>query len=289
MFADVTGSTRLYEALGDDKANRIIAKVLDTMAKITADCQGHVIKTIGDEIMCRFSSANNAVRAAIACQESVSGSVHGEGVAISIKIGLHFGPAILTEDGDIFGDVVNVSARMTGIAKADQIITTRETVSLLDSDLQDMSRQFDKTNVKGKLEQIVVYQIVWETGDDVTRIDIPAIRVEDKIKYLCLDFQGTQIRISSGDKRALVIGRGAQSDLLCTARLASRSHATLEFRRGKFSLTDHSSNGTFVTTDDGESIFLRRQELMLWGSGTIALGEDVAMLAPDKVIRYVCE
>lgn len=289
MFADVTGSTRLYETLGDENANRIIGKVLDLMAKITEGYQGFVIKTIGDEIMCRFSSANDCVRAAIECQEEISAGIAGETIELSIKVGLHFGPAILMEDGDVFGDAVNVSARMAGIAKGAQIITTQDTIALLDVDLQDMSRQFDRTNVKGKEEEIIVYQVVWEESDDVTRIEINTGDEEQQIKYLRLEFQDSQNKIASDDHRTFVIGRGVQSDLMCKTRLASRSHATLEFRRGKFLLTDQSSNGTFVQTDDGESIFLRRQELMLWGSGYIGLGEEVSKEDPNNVIRYVCD
>lgn len=289
MFADVTGSTKLYETLGDENANRIIGKVIDIMAKITEGYQGFVIKTIGDEIMCRFTSANDCVRAAIECQEEISAGIQGENVDISIKVGLHFGPAILMEDGDVFGDAVNVAARMAGIAKGAQIITTQDTINLLDADLQDMSRQFDRTNVKGKEEEIIVYQVVWEESDDVTRIEMSSDDLIEEIKYLSLDFQGNQQRIASDDHRTFVIGRGVQSDLLCKTRLASRSHATLEFRRGKFLLTDQSSNGTFVKTDDGENIFLRRQELMLWGSGYISLGEEISKEEPDNLIRYVCE
>lgn len=288
MFADVTGSTRLYETLGDESANRIIGKVIDVMAKITEGYQGFVIKTIGDEIMCRFSSANDCVRAAIECQEEISAGIQGEDVEISIKVGLHFGPAILMEDGDVFGDAVNVAARMAGIAKGAQIITTQDTVNLLDSDLQDMSRQFDKTNVKGKEEEIIVHQVVWETSDDVTRIEITSQDVADETRYLALEFQGEQTRMASDDHRTFVIGRGVQCDLLCKTRLASRAHATLEFRRGKFLLSDQSSNGTYVKTDDGENIFLRRQELMLWGSGYIGLGEEVGE-GSDSAIRYICE
>ncbi len=289
LFADVTGSTRLYETLGDENANRIIGKTIDIMAAITEGYQGFVIKTIGDEIMCRFPSANDCVRAAIECQEEISAGIQGETVEISIKVGLHFGPAILMEDGDVFGDAVNVAARMAGIAKGAQIITTQDTINLLDADLQDMSRQFDRTNVKGKEEEIIVYQVVWEESDDVTRIEISSDDLIEEVKHLSLDFQGNQQRIASDDHRTFVIGRGVQSDLLCKTRLASRSHATLEFRRGKFILTDQSSNGTFVKTDDGENIFLRRQELMLWGSGYIGLGEEVSKEDPDNLIRYICE
>ncbi len=289
MFADVTGSTRLYETLGDEAANRIIGKVLDIMAVITEEFQGFVIKTIGDEIMCRFSSANDCVRAAIECQEEISAGIQGETVEISIKVGMHFGPAILMEDGDVFGDAVNVAARMAGIAKGAQIITTQDTVNLLDADIQDMCRQFDRTTVKGKEEEIIVHQVVWEASDDVTRIEMNDGAVVEETRFLALEFRGNQMRIASDDHRTFVIGRGVQSDLLCKTRLASRSHATLEFRRGKFLLTDQSSNGTFVRTDDGESIFLRRQELMLWGAGQISLGEEVTNVSPDDVISYICE
>lgn len=289
MFADVSGSTRLYETLGDEDANRIIGKVLAIMSRITEMYQGFVIKTIGDEIMCRFVNANECVRAAKEIQEEISSGIQGESIPIMVKVGLHFGPAILMEDGDVFGDAVNVASRMAGIAKGSQIITTQDTVGLLDADLQDMSRRFDKTNVKGKEEEIVVYQVVWEESDDVTRIEMSQDTEEDEVRYLCLDFRGEKNRIASNDKRTFVIGRGVQSDLLCPARLASRTHALIEFRRGKFHLLDQSSNGTFVKTDDGENIFLRRQELMLWGSGYIALGEEVSKEDPKDLIYYVCE
>ena len=289
MFADVTGSTKLYESLGDEDANRIIGKVLDVMANVTESYQGFVIKTIGDEIMCRFTTANDTVRAAIECQERVTEGVLGEDIDISIKVGLHFGPAILMEDGDVFGDAVNVSARMAGIAMGAQIITTDETIMLLDADLQDMCRQFDKTNVKGKEEEIIIHQVVWEASDDVTRIEISSDTMQEQVMYLSLEFQGIQTRLASDDHRVFVMGRGVQSDLLCNTRLASRTHATMEYRRGKFILSDQSSNGTFVTTDDGENIFLRRQELMLFGAGRIGLGEEVSGRDLNNVIRYVCE
>jgi len=289
MFADVTGSTKLYEALGDDNANRIIGKAFDVMTKITEMYQGYVIKTIGDEIMCRFSSPNDCVRAAKECQEEISQGIQGESVELSIKVGLHFGPAILMEDGDVFGDAVNVAARMGGIAKGSQIITTEDTIKLLDADLQDISRQFDKTAVKGKEEEIIIYQVVWETSDDVTRIEIATDGEVDEVRYLSIEYQEQKTSIASTDNRTFVIGRGVQSDLLCQTRLASRSHATIEFRRGKYHLSDQSSNGTFVKTDDGENIFLRRQELMLWGSGQIGLGEEVANCDQSDIIRFICD
>lgn len=155
MFADVSGSTRLYETLGDNDANRIIGKTIDIMSKLTELNQGFVIKTIGDEVMCRFFSADDCLRTAIDIQEEISAGIEGETVSIMIKVGVHFGSAILEEDGDVFGDAVNVAARMASIAKGTQIILTADTVRLLRPDLQDKCRAFDKAFVRGKEDAIV--------------------------------------------------------------------------------------------------------------------------------------
>ncbi len=287
MFADVSGSTRLYETLGDANASRIIGKVIDVMRTATELYQGFVIKTIGDEVMSRFFSADDCLRAAQEIQEEISSGISGETISVMIKVGIHYGPAILEEDGDVFGDAVNVAARMASIAKGTQIILTRETVRHLRPDLQDKCRPFDKAFVRGKEEAIDVHQLVWETSGDVTQIQIT--EAEQSVRYLNLEYQGEQTRIASNDHRLFVIGRGVQCDLLCSARLASRRHASIEFKQGGFQLTDESSNGTFILTDTGQSIRIRRQDFTLYGAGTIALGEEVPREDPAAVIRYVVD
>lgn len=287
LFADVTGSTRLYDTLGNEVANRAIGKALDLMRKLTAMHDGHVIKTIGDEIMCRFPTADAACQVAKEIMEELDAGLQGEDVKIHFNVGFEYGPAILAEDGDVFGDAVNVAARMMDIAGSDQIMTTQNTVNFLSKELAESTRLFDKTAVKGKAEAMTIFQVIWE-NEDLTRIEITDVQQADEVRYLELDFNGQQTRISSEENRIFVLGRGVQSDLVINARLASRTHARIEFQRGKFQLTDQSSNGTFIKTDDGENIFLRRQGLMLWGSGKISLGEEVSDSNPD-LISFHCE
>lgn len=288
MFADVADSTPLYENLGDETANLLISKAIELMAKITQDYQGQVIKTIGDEIMCRFPSADSCVSTARQIQEELAKGIAGEDSSISVRIGLHFGSAILMDDGDLFGDAVNVAHRMSDIAKGNQIMTTAETCELLSAALQDITREYDKTSVKGKMEEISVHQVVWEHADDVTRIEIAA-PVDESVKYLLMEYQGACVRLSSLEQGDFVIGRSVQSNLHCDTRLASRTHAKISFKRGKFLLSDQSSNGTFVKTDEGESIFVKRQEIVLWGSGYIGLGQEISSGDSLDAIHYVCE
>ena len=59
-FADVSGSTKLFEVRGDVEARGLIAAMLDALAEVTTQHGGRVIKTIGDEIMCAFPEAIKA-------------------------------------------------------------------------------------------------------------------------------------------------------------------------------------------------------------------------------------
>ncbi|MDC1288281.1 adenylate/guanylate cyclase domain-containing protein [Gammaproteobacteria bacterium] len=111
MFADIAGSTSLYDALGNQEADRQIRYCIDTLTSLTSKHRGTLIKTIGDEIMARFNSANDAIDAAIDMQNTISGD---DSNRLLIRVGVEFGAAILRE-GDLFGDAVNVAARKADI------------------------------------------------------------------------------------------------------------------------------------------------------------------------------
>jgi len=274
MFADVAGSTALYDKYGDTKAKNAIENCINLMADVTARKNGVVIKTIGDEIMCRFPTATDCMGAAVEIQEAVKIIASGgEGIVIKVRIGLHSGDAIL-ENNDVFGDAVNVSARMAGIAKADQIITTEDTYNQLTGFLKSLCRKFDTTAVKGKAELITIYDVLWDDeDDDVTSIayTTSVTSVDNKITLMAM---GDTTELNQNDM-PITIGRGAKATIPVNAPLASRIHAKIDFNRGKFVLVDQSTNGTYVKLSDGKEVFLRREELPLSSSGSISLGEKV--------------
>jgi len=285
MFADVAGSTRIYDTLGDSKASELINYTLELMSAITARHGGVVIKTIGDEVMCRFPTVDNAVETAIEIHETLDNDhSHGD-VKLAVRIGLHCGPALLQDDGDLLGDAVNVAARMAGVAKARQIITTEDTVQRLNEMLSAMCREFDRATVKGKAEQIIIYEVVWEQ-EDVTRMSTVsrAIPPADTVPPITITYKD-QVRTMHSTSSPMMIGRGSQCNLVVDSTLASRTHVVIEFNRGKYILIDQSTNGTYVSSNDGKYIYLRRENLPLWGSGTICLGEEIS---PDKehLIHY---
>ena len=132
VFADVVGSTRLYELLGDHQARDMILTCVELMRGSTERNRGTVIKTIGDEILATFPTANDAVNAAAEMQHDIGGhpELKVEGQHVAIQIGCHFGPVVL-ENKDIFGSPVHTANRMTSQAKAGQIVLTSDTVGRL--------------------------------------------------------------------------------------------------------------------------------------------------------------
>ncbi|NOQ88116.1 MAG: FHA domain-containing protein [Gammaproteobacteria bacterium] len=273
MFADIAGSTRLYNQLGDDKAEFLISTRLAIMCSITSNNNGRVIKNIGDEIMCQFPTAEDAALAAT--EMHVKKVTSDDSEPLNIRIGLHFGNTI-EKNNDIFGDAVNIAARMAAIAKANQSITTESFVKLLSNDSKSRTRLFDSARVKGIDDEIKIYQLLWEEGNVTTFATAQHIQQISKAKVsIVLKFNGEERFYTDNDiTTAISIGRDDACDLTIDATFTSRSHANLEFRRGKFVLVDHSTNGTYVKLNNQNEIFIRREELPLIGEGYISLGED---------------
>lgn len=273
LFADVAGSTRLYETLGDRAAKQAINSLLERMTAVAQRYSGVLVKTIGDEILCRFPTAERSISAAIAMQEALAAEAPVP-VRLQMRMGLQWGPVIL-ESGDVFGDAVNVAARMSAIARAGQIITTRETVASLPDALVLKTRLFDTTHVKGKQDSLVIYEVLWEEEANATVFmanTAPGISSQEAAPpRLTLRYQELERVLELG--ASLGIGRAETCEFVVGSPLASRVHARIESRRGKFVFIDQSTNGSYVRTEDGNVVYLRREELPLWGTGEISLGE----------------
>lgn len=278
MFADVAGSTAMYQNLGDDLARERISKSLDTLISISKRHSGNLVKTIGDEILVYFMDADMALIAARAIQEAMEDDRSPETIGVSIRIGMQYGSTIL-EDNDIFGDTVNVAARIASIAKARQILCTKELAFMIENEeLINRSRPFDRLRVKGRDDPVDIYMFNWEQESDVTNMATASSFTNParhyQAKMLTLTCGKNKIEIPN-TTTSFVLGRGTDCELVIQGELISRYHSKLEHRRGKFIISDQSTNGTFIKTRDGLEIFLRREELALYGEGFISLGKKV--------------
>jgi len=286
LFADICGSTRLYDTLGDAKAREIVSTTLNLLSEVTHRYKGTVIKTIGDEIMCTFEDAEIATKAACDMQESLE-EANEQGateIPVTIRVGFHYGPCIL-EDGDVHGDAVNVAARMAAQAKSRQIITTAESAKQLPPILQENTRFVDYASIKGKGE-IEIVEFIWQE-DDVTRMSVDlstATTNHSTPSELTLYYRDTQV-VLNNDREIAVIGRSPTCDLPVPETLASRQHIKIELRRDKFFLIDESTNGTYLQHADGTHSFIRREEIPLTGEGVISLGRAFSD-NPQELIRF---
>ncbi|HUB10903.1 MAG TPA: adenylate/guanylate cyclase domain-containing protein [Acetobacteraceae bacterium] len=285
LFGDVSGSTQLYDTLGDARARTIIARCMAVMTEATHRHGGTLIKTIGDEVMTTFASAAAAAEAACEMQEAITGQMVVDGRPLAIRVGFHFGPTLL-EEADVFGDAVNLAARMTSQAKAGQILTTGETADRLTGARRKACRQIDLTQVRGKREEIAIHELLWQ-AEDATVMHAPWAAHRHAGGALVFTAGATRLEVGASHP-SLTIGRAEQNDLVVRQPVVSRLHARIEYRNGRFMLTDLSANGTYVAPDDGSAGYVHRDSLELKGAGTLGLGEAVAA-GSQVTVRYAPE
>jgi len=264
------------------------------MRSATEQNHGTVIKTIGDEVMATFPTANDALNAASRMQHDIR--IHSElkveGQAVAIRIGGHFGPVVL-ENRDIFGAAVHTANRMTSQAKAGQIMVTSAMVERLAPEWKSAVRQIDVATLRGKTSEDELYEVLWQKEDATSMLPAIALgatvssREKQRARRLRLRFQGQEILVD--DSRSnIAIGRAEENDLIIKGNLISRLHARIELSRNKFLLIDQSTNGTFVTTKEGEEAFVRRDSMQLKGEGQIGFGR-VPETGSSLTLRYACE
>lgn len=294
LFADVVGSTRIYEVMGDLRARDMVLTCVEIMRSATEQNHGTVIKTIGDEIMATFPTANDALNAASRMQHDIRthAELKVEGQPIAIRIGGHFGPVVL-ENRDIFGAAVHTANRMTSQAKAGQIMVTSAIVDRLAPEWKSAVRQIDVATLKGKTSEDELYEVLWQKEDATSML--PAIALGAAVsrekkahpRRLRIRFQSEEIVLDDA-RPNITIGRAEENDVVIKGNLISRLHAKIEFNRNKFVLIDQSTNGTFVTTREGEEAFVRRDTMQLKGEGMIGFGR-VPETGSTLTVRYVCE
>jgi class 3 adenylate cyclase len=282
LFSDVSGSTRLYEKLGDTEALRAVDRCLKRMERAVEGFRGRIVKNIGDEVMAVFENADDAFQAAMEMQQRITDLPPVSGVKLAIRVGFQHGP-VIEEGGDVFGDSVNTAARLAGLAKAGQVLISSQTQALLSPLLQLSTRDLDQMSVKGKAEDLHVFEVIWQESEELTMKAVsirPAAVTGGHGVRLCLRYAGNVIMLDE-KKSSTNMGRDAECDMTVRDRRASRHHAKIERRGEKFVLSDQSTNGTFVSFAGEPELFLRREEIVLRGSGVICFAASASSPEAD--------
>ena len=288
LFADISGSTSLYENLGDESALKLVSSCISVLSKVIVRHKGTIIKTIGDEVMSTFPRADMAVHAAIGMQKAIDSMppiIPGQSIRPNIRIGLHMGP-VIRRGSDVFGDAVNVASRMVSLAKPRQVITTQQTIYALPEGAGVDIRCIDRTTIKGRGGEFIIYEVIWEEETlTIMLSEDPAQKVSDSRLYLRL--RGKEISVDT-DNPSVTLGRQAQNDLVIDDKATSRLHARIEYHRGRFVLIDQSTNGTFVSLAGEKPVLVHNDEYVLVGRGTISTGRETED-GSSEVIQFSFE
>jgi adenylate cyclase len=287
LFADIAGSTKLFELRGDVEARALTSQVLGALSAITMRNQGRVIKTIGDEIMCVFPAPVNALQASVEMQRRVAGDANWARDYLAIRIGLHHGEALL-EDGDVYGDAVNTAARMGQLSKREQIVTTSSTVEGLLSNGSFRIRSLGEALVKGKISAVDIVDVLWQEDTSNVTMVAKAIRLDQLgvTQKLVLRVRGELVELGDSSP-SFGMGRDPANGCIVDNEWVSRNHALIEFQRGQFLITDRSTNGTFVKIGSDDEIRLHRDSMPLRKSGSISLGQAQDK-DPASVVYFQC-
>jgi adenylate cyclase len=286
LFADVCDSTAIYEALGDQQALALMNMLFEQFGTITSTHEGAVIKTLGDAVVCQFKDADKAFRAACDMQTTAASLSPRSQSKFAIKVSFNYG-SVVVKDDDVFGDTVNVCSRLNTLGSPEQVLTTQQTVDALSPGLRVRCRQLYPLKVKGKAEQILVYDVLWRLDPDITERDILARPARNTVSVLKISYGGESFTV--GPAQEILLGRDKGNDIIIESTRASRVHARISGRDGHFIIADQSSNGTFLLIDgNSREMLLRREEAVMGERGWVGFGKS-AEGHGTHVLRYRLE
>ena len=290
LYADIAGSTRLYEEYGDEIARGDTSACLEILSNVAAQVDGQTIKTIGDEIMCLFPTAAKAAVAAsemqLALREASAEGRFRTG-PLRIKIGWHLGLASW-DDGELRGEAPILAQQVIKMAKPDEVLASGQSLAALPEGLKHFARFVDRVEAETGRGEIDIHELPWEEADELTSVasqatsDNAIVHTELVIKYRAREFR------LGAERPHFKMGRSDECDLTVNGNFASRVHAHITFRHARFHLSDNSTNGTTIVASGGEFTTLHREEEMLAGSGSICLGSTPAE-DPEAVVEFCCQ
>ncbi|MFY7942793.1 MAG: adenylate/guanylate cyclase domain-containing protein, partial [Burkholderiaceae bacterium] len=172
LFADLRGSTALYELMGNANATAVVTQSVALACRVVSHCGGTVVKTLGDGLMAMFADSAAAIQAADEMHDSLERiAAHGHasstmplpGIesalsklpALKLQVGLARGE-VVEMSGDCFGDAVNVAARLLDHAGDNETLATSVVVDDLPAVSQARFRSLDRMQLRGRVEPVHV-------------------------------------------------------------------------------------------------------------------------------------
>lgn len=283
LFADLVGSTQLYQLVGDAVAFEMVDRCIRTMRIAVETKRGRVVKHTGDGLMAVFRDADSAADATLAIHHTVKELPADPQQRLAVRIGFHFG-GVVASGTDVFGDTVNFAARLAELASPGKAITSAETARRLGPEWRSAIHTLPPRVIRGLNRPVEMCELMCEAVGELTIVQSDHFLLEAEPE-LRLYLDATSVVLNSSRPSAR-IGRDPAADIVISDSQSSRRHAEIELRGDKFVLIDRSSNGTFVQIDGEKEFLLSREEVVLRGRGQFSLGRSCA--TSPQVVSFVC-
>lgn len=283
LFADICRSTVLFDRLGDQNALNLVMKALDLAAQIVGENNGTVIGTIGDEVMCTFDVPLQALIAARQIHRMIQTDPLMQSNQLAMRVGINSG-AVVSLSNSVYGDSVNIAARLAQQAKANQSLVSSATIALIDQSQRDQIRPIGQINLRGKAGAIDVYELLGsDTPEEITEV-ASSKTLESRSFLMTARYRTREMRFDPMLVRFL-FGRGQDCDQTVDHPTISREHAEILYRNGQFILRDFSTNGSYVIQGENREQ-VHRSSIELKGQGQIFLGRTLDQ--PEFCIEFTC-
>jgi len=284
VFADLTGSTRVFEAMGNARATETVTRLTQWIGGVCESHGGRVVKSLGDGVFAIFDNGISALRAVVELQRNHQKRLQTwpAPLRMELQIGVASGD-VVEVDGDCYGDAVNLASRLSDLAGPGQIWATESVIEQLNGG-EVRHRNLGPINIRGKNEMPVVHRIDWQ--DEVTEFLtmpatlMPPARAADS-SFGQIELAWLDVRVMfRAEELPVYLGRVDEAQFVVNDPRVSRLHARIEARQGSCVLVDVSTYGTWVrfhgTAGASGEIALRREECVLHGSGEIGLGAPLS-------------
>ncbi len=289
LLADIVGSTALYESLGDTQARAFLSEVMQAMTSIVTVQGGKVFAEFGDEVLCSFHDPRLAAVAACALHENISNGylVPGSSERQRLHIGMHHGD-LPNGEPDMLGEAVRLARWAVSHAKPDQTLATLDVIERLPPMFRAISRYIDDETWDAEGDaRITLFEIIWDM-DSATVAGLPdGLPIKGPWSSVRLEYNGRRLRMDSNHP-VLSVGRYPGNDLVITHELVSRQHFTLQFGRGRCTITDRSTNGTTVVASGAKPEVLTHATAVLAQRGELQIGHNPDQ-SPAISLTWVCE
>ena len=279
LFAELLGAAELFARAGDAAATEALAQCAGRLEQ-AAGCDARVVKTLGSRLMLLAPNADSAARAAVAMHAAASEFAD----SLALGIGFHYGP-VIEENDDVFGDTVNLAARLVEQAAKGQILLAAETAAALSSLYSRSMRRLYSMPLKGRSGEVALCELVWRNDQSATVLPHAAAAKPSRAK-LTLKYRDTHL-VLLNDADTFTIGREGDCGLVLADSTASRHHCTIHRRNDHFVLVDRSTNGTYVTVEGDGELLLQHDELMLRKKGWISFG--IPKGAGSEAAEFFCD